>query len=88
MPPGFIATMRTPIRNKSYRKIKPKNMTDEQWLESINDTLIKTTGLDEASAMQEEEYEQDAGRDDNCCMLSCLLICINSFWINCLPLIY
>jgi hypothetical protein len=36
-------------------QVKPKNMTDEQWVDLINDTVIKVAGLDEQLAGDEED---------------------------------
>eukprot|EP00775_Hariotina_reticulata_P010682 gene10682-10841_t len=39
--------MRRMIKNKTYSQAKPKTLTDEQWVDQINDTLIKVAGLDD-----------------------------------------
>ncbi|WIA19544.1 hypothetical protein OEZ85_004153 [Tetradesmus obliquus] len=44
--PRFVAEMRKMIRNKTYAMAKPKDLSDEQFMDQINDSLIKVAGLD------------------------------------------
>jgi hypothetical protein len=38
---------------------KPKNLSDEQWVDLVNDTIIKVAGLDEQLGPGEEEGGAD-----------------------------
>ena len=33
----------TQVKNKTYAQAKPKNLSDDVWIEMINDTIIKAS---------------------------------------------
>lgn len=38
------ALMAKELKNKSYAAAKPKNQSDDMWIEMINDTILKVAG--------------------------------------------
>eukprot|EP00878_Enallax_costatus_P035253 GHUV01039267.1.p1 GENE.GHUV01039267.1~~GHUV01039267.1.p1 ORF type:complete len:158 (+),score=57.84 GHUV01039267.1:554-1027(+) len=57
--------MRRMIKNKTYSQAKPKALTDEQWMDQINDTLIKVAGLDENIEGGDSGDEGEGGSREN-----------------------
>lgn len=50
------ALMAKDLRNKTYAQAKPKNLTDDVWIEMINDTIIKVAGIETMEPEEEDDY--------------------------------
>lgn len=57
----FLATMRKPKSNKSYMESKPKNITEDKFVEQMNECIIKVAGLDTKGL----KGERSEGTDDD-----------------------
>ncbi|KIZ02133.1 hypothetical protein MNEG_5821 [Monoraphidium neglectum] len=61
-----VAEMRRVVKNKTYSQAKPQALTDDQWVDQINDAVIKAAGLegDDDGGLQgggEEAREEERG---------------------------